>query len=479
MIHSAPVIRPAPMIHSAPMIRSAPMVHSAAPSPIVRPLSGFRGVPGIAAPQGFTHQRVFRSDGIRPRITGRTLPGVATGGPELNNRTARERTRVGPTQSPVLGNRNLTNPNLANRNLVTRQVRTVGRASVLRNNTLASLSPRDPATRALARTTFQGRFAGQNWRFGSSGWNWRHRHRIVAIGWFGPLFWPYAYWDFIDYTFWPYAYDAFWPYAYDDLYVGMFGPYAYEGPDLYSALPAGRRVRVARRGLPTTAAVCSAPVPALMNWPIQQIADTVQPSEVQQAALNDLKEATAKALEALQSSCPNDLPNTPPGRLAAMRERIETMLKALNLMRPPLQRFYDLLNDEQKAHFNAINPVRQPVRPGRGSPPSDLSQVCSGQAARGTNVPTERIVEAIKPSDSQRNALDALNEATAKAAEFLKANCTDDETLTPPGRVAAMEQRLNAMIEAIKIVQPALEKFYGSLTDEQKARFNQLTPRQS
>jgi hypothetical protein len=93
MIHSAPVIRSAPMIHSAPMIRSAPMVHSAAPSPIVRPLSGFRGVPGIAAPQGFTHQRVFRSDGIRPRITGRTLPGVATGGPELNNRTARERTR--------------------------------------------------------------------------------------------------------------------------------------------------------------------------------------------------------------------------------------------------------------------------------------------------------------------------------------------------------------------------------------------------
>jgi hypothetical protein len=41
-----------------------------------------------------------------------------------------------------------------------------------------------------------------------------------------------------------------------------------------------------------------------------------------------------------------------------------------------------------------------------------------------------------------------------------------------------MEQRLNAMLGATKIVQPALESFYGSLTDEQKARFNQLgTPR--
>jgi hypothetical protein len=42
-----------------------------------------------------------------------------------------------------------------------------------------------------------------------------------------------------------------------------------------------------------------------------------------------------------------------------------------------------------------------------------------------------------------------------------------------------MQQRLNAMLEAVKIVQPALDKFYGSLTDEQKARFNQLRPQQS
>ena len=81
------------------------------------------------------------------------------------------------------------------------------------------------------------------------------------------------------------------------------------------------------------------------------------------------------------------------------------MLKALNLMQRPLQRFYDLLSDEQKARFNAINPERKPTRPGRDRPPSDLSQVCSGQAARGTNVPTERIVEALKPTDSQRSSM--------------------------------------------------------------------------
>ena len=37
-----------------------------------------------------------------------------------------------------------------------------------------------------------------------------------------------------------------------------------------------------------------------------------------------------------------------------------------------------------------------------------------------------------------------------------------------------MEQRLNAMLTAAKTIQPALEEFYGSLSYEQKARFNTL-----
>jgi hypothetical protein len=48
-----------------------------------------------------------------------------------------------------------------------------------------------------------------------------------VIGWVGPLFWPSAYADFIDYAFYPYAYDTFWPYAYDDFYDGMFGAAAF------------------------------------------------------------------------------------------------------------------------------------------------------------------------------------------------------------------------------------------------------------
>ena len=67
-----------------------------------------------------------------------------------------------------------------------------------------------------------------------------------------------------------------------------------------------------------------------------------------------------------------------------------------------------------------------------------------------------------------------MNNASAKAAELLNVNCPTYQTLTPPGRVEAMEKRLDATLGAVKTVAPALVKFYNSLSDEQKARFNSL-----
>jgi hypothetical protein len=57
---------------------------------------------------------------------------------------------------------------------------------------------------------------------------------------------------------------------------------------------------------------------------------------------------------------------------------------------------------------------------------------------------------------------------------MLKSDCPTYQTLTPTGRVEAMEKRLDATLAAAKVVQPALAKFYNSLSDEQKARFNSL-----
>src|SRR5262245_50881434 len=77
--------------------------------------------------------------------------------------------------------------------------------------------------RVITNTALQSRFgfARFHGRFFGSPWPWWWGG--LAIGWIGPVFWPY---DFFDYVFWPYAYDDFWPYAYDDVYYGIYGPYA-------------------------------------------------------------------------------------------------------------------------------------------------------------------------------------------------------------------------------------------------------------
>jgi LTXXQ motif family protein len=61
-----------------------------------------------------------------------------------------------------------------------------------------------------------------------------------------------------------------------------------------------------------------------------------------------------------------------------------------------------------------------------------------------------------------------------------KASCPAKNAfaMTPPGRLQAMALRLTATLEAVQPVRPAMEKFYNSLTDEQKERLNEIGPKQ-
>jgi LTXXQ motif family protein len=345
----------------------------------------------------------------------------------------------------------------------------------------------DRGGNALARATFAGSFANKHWKHHH--FHKRHHKHFfpIVIGWVGPVFWPYAYSDFVGYTFYPHAYDTFWPYAYDDVYEGMFGRYAYRagGGGAYAAVGGrgGAYAAVggrggggrppASRGVGVGADLCSGQTAGLTDWPIEQIAQTVQPDDSQRAALDELKAATATSLDILKASCPTELPTTPTGRLEAMHKRLTAMLQAVQTVRPALDKLYHSLNDEQRARFNAIgsDDAQQQTR-------RDLAQVCSERAAGIAGLPTERIERAVRPDAGQRGALTELQDATAQAAELLKAECPTYRALTPVGRLEAMEQRLDAMLRAVQTVQPALERFYGALSDEQKERFNRLSPAQ-
>lgn len=108
---------------------------------------------------------------------------------------------------------------------------------------------------------------------------------------------------------------------------------------------------------------------------------------------------------------------------------------------------------------------------------SGLMQMCGDDSRDIAGLPIDSIQAALQPNETQRAALDDLANASLKAGQDIKAACPTDIALTAPRRLAVMQQRIEAMVAAVNTVQPPLEKFYGALTEEQKAKFNALAER--
>jgi len=167
-----------------------------------------------------------------------------------------------------------------------------------------------------------------------------------------------------DYTMWGYGYDdPFWAYGYNDIYAGLFSPYGYD--DLAGYLPqsvgnaqaqAGQAPATPAAASDQLAQMCGEDSRDIAGLPIDQIQQAIQPNDAQRAALDDLANASVKAAQDIKAACPTQPAPTAPARLAAMQQRIEAMITAVGTVEPPLQKFYDLLNDEQKAQFEAIGP---------------------------------------------------------------------------------------------------------------------------
>jgi hypothetical protein len=124
------------------------------------------------------------------------------------------------------------------------------------------------------------------------------------------------------------------------------------------------------------------------------------------------------------------------------------------------------------AKITALAADQQPAR--REDLPSNGN--CNATQPGATDWPSELIERSVKPTDAQRASLTALQDAAAKAADILKSSCPPADARTPPARLAAVGTRLDAMLQAVGTVRPALDTFYNSLTDEQKAAFDAIGP---
>jgi len=456
---------------------------------------------------------------------------------------------------------------------------------------------------------------------GDHGWR---LHRHGGFGWAGPLFWPFAYHDIYDYALWGYGYDdPFWDYGYADIYAGIFSPYSHDDLAAYQPQEAGpspdggsqvqarphvaataeppvnaeprppaaapprdtakvqphdpvnapRHVAVdapprdpvnakprdAVNTPPQIAANAQPPVNAephdsvgapprdavnaqpqiaanapprdpvnakpresanaephiavnvpphdpatagtrgpqaaapsqlarmcdedgrdIAGIPIDQIRAVIAPNDVQRASLDDLANASVRAAEIIRAACPTQIALTAPGRLTSMRHRVEAMISAAGTVQPALQKFYDLLSDEQKMRLSALG--QDQSRAGAAKNRNGLTAAgCSANQGNMAALPTADIEAKLHLSEAQRASLADLQDATARAAEMLQDSCpaSDQAVVTPPARLDAVGKRLQVILIAVKTVRAALDDFYAGLSDEQKAQFETIGQRRS
>jgi hypothetical protein len=350
------------------------------------------------------------------------------------------------------------------------------------------------AGRNFAHAGNLGHGPGNNWH---NNWHGHFPHTFPGFrgwwgyGWYGPVFWPFAYDAIWASLFWPWYYDwPFWAYGYPDIYAGLFWPYGYDdlagylppgpgpvvgsyggagGPVASGAAPATRLAR----GAPTTRQAevtgnltqsCGEDSKEVAGWPIDKIEQTVNPTAEQRVLLDDFANASIRGAQAIKEACPTTVSFAPTGRMDAMQKRIAGMVQAVDTVRQPLGKFYDSLTDEQKARLNAATDQNERTR----------SLANCGAASSATQWPGERIEKAVQPTGAQLAKLDALKAAMADAADSMSKACPASLPATPPARLDAISARLNTMLQSVSRVRGALDDFYNSLSDEQKAQFNRI-----
>ena len=156
----------------------------------------------------------------------------------------------------------------------------------------------------------------------------------------------------------------------------------------------------------------------------------LNPTDEQRTALDELGNASVQAAQIVKSSCPTDVSLTPIGRIDAMQQRVQAMLSAVKVVRPALEKFYNLLTDEQKARFNALGQNQRPPA-NEGSPVAGNSPAAGCKNRAIPDWPTAQIQRTVHPTGSQQAALDTLQNAAAKSKDILEFSMSDRDACHP------------------------------------------------
>lgn len=104
--------------------------------------------------------------------------------------------------------------------------------------------------------------------------------------------------------------------------------------------------------------LCSPRSIGLNEWRISFIKQLIRPTAEQTKLLEALARASKAATNTIAGACPKEVIATGPTHLRVMEQRLNGLLGALRIIRPPYEAFYTSLNSRQKALVDALGPSR-------------------------------------------------------------------------------------------------------------------------
>jgi hypothetical protein len=119
----------------------------------------------------------------------------------------------------------------------------------------------------------------------------------------------------------------------------------------FAAVPAA----VADRAREAAAAPNCAGAQAAIGGSADQIERSVQPTDAQRSAFDDMKQAFSQAAIDLEAHCPTSVPLTPFGRMEAIGARLDATYRAVLSIQVALANFETKLSDEQKTRFDSMD----------------------------------------------------------------------------------------------------------------------------
>jgi hypothetical protein len=130
---------------------------------------------------------------------------------------------------------------------------------------------------------------------------------------------------------------------------------------------------------------------------------------------------------------------------------------------------------ERAAQRNERQRERQHARDWRRTlGPFALAPLCGPGFGRRLDNDLRRIERVVAPTDAQRDRFDDLRTGAARSRAEAQEGCDDPAAPTPTARMKAIEERLASVQRSVQTLRGPLDAFYGSLNDEQKARFDDL-----